>query len=58
MAMIPHNDHDGQMIYTVIENFLSMFHVEKLLRKAGADKKRYSGHENLPLCSWECFQFS
>ena len=39
MAMIPYNDHDGQMIYTVIENFLSMFHVEKLLRKAGADKK-------------------
>lgn len=40
MTMIPHNDCDGQMLYTVIEKFLSMFHVGKLLRKTGAGKEK------------------
>ena len=40
MTIIPHNDRDGQMLCTVIENFLSMFHVGKLLRKAGAGKEK------------------
>ena len=40
MTMIPDNDRDGQMLYTVIEKFLSMFHVVKLLRKTGACKEK------------------
>lgn len=38
--MIPHDNLDGQMLYTIIENIFSMFHVEKLLRKAGAGENR------------------
>ena len=38
MIMIPHDNRDGQILYTIIENIFSMFHVGKLLRKAGTDK--------------------
>lgn len=38
--MIPHDNLDGQMLYTIIENIFSMFHVGKLLRKAGAGENR------------------
>ncbi len=36
MTLIPQNDHDEQMLCTVIESFLSKFHVGKLLRKCNA----------------------
>lgn len=42
MTIIPQNDRDGQMLCTVIENFLSIFHVGKLLRKCNASKERVS----------------
>ena len=38
--MIPHDNLDGQMLYTIIENIFSMFHVGKLLRKADAGESR------------------
>ena len=38
MIMIPHDNRDGQILYTIIENIFSMFHVGQLLRKAGTDK--------------------
>ncbi len=40
MTIIPQNDRDGQMLCTVIENFLSIFHVGKLLRKCNASKEK------------------
>lgn len=40
IIMIPHDNHDGQMLYTIIENIFSMFHVGKILRKANAGKNR------------------
>ena len=40
MIMIPHDNLDGQMLYTIIENIFSMFHVGKLLRKADAGESR------------------
>ena len=36
--MIPHDNRDGQILYTIIENIFSMFHVGNLLRNAGAGK--------------------
>ena len=38
--MIPHDNLDGQMLYTIIENIFSMLHVGKLLRKADAGENR------------------
>lgn len=38
--MIPHDNLDGQILYTIIENIFSMLHVRKLLRKAGAGENR------------------
>ena len=38
--MVPHDNLDGQMLYTIIENIFSMFHVGKLLRKADAGENR------------------
>ena len=40
MTILPHNDRDGQRLCTVIENFLSIFHVGKLLRKCNAGKEK------------------
>ena len=40
MTIIPQNDRDGQMLCTVIENFLSRFHVGKLIRKCNASKEK------------------
>lgn len=48
MTIIPQNDHDGQVLCTVIENFFctviekffASFHVGKLLRKCNASKEK------------------
>ena len=40
MTIVPYNDHDGQMLCTVIEKFFSMFHVGELLRKCNAGKEK------------------
>lgn len=38
--MIPHDNLDGQILYAIIENIFSMFHVGKLLRKADSGENR------------------
>ena len=38
--MIPHDNLDGQILYAIIENIFSIFHVGKLLRKADAGENR------------------
>lgn len=38
--MIPHDNLDGQILYAIIKNIFSIFHVGKLLRKAGAGENR------------------
>ena len=40
MTIIPQNEHDGQMLCSAIERFLSLFSVGRLLRKCNAGKKK------------------
>ena len=40
MNILPHNEHDGQMLYTVIEKFFAMFRVGDLLHKCNAGNEK------------------
>ena len=40
MTIIPQNEHDGQMLCSAIERFLSLFSVGRLLRKCNAGKEK------------------
>lgn len=40
MTIIPQNERDGQLLCSVIEKFLSTFHVGNLLRKCNASKEK------------------